>query len=71
MEELNTIYQRNVLCDTDSSIQNILFQTYVLDYCFRKFKYESNSYINGKSYESLNLDNAQHQKLYDELNTIL
>ena len=43
----------------------------MLDFCFRKFKDEAHSYINGQPYEPLNLDDAQHQKLYDELNTIL
>lgn len=71
LEELNRIYHRNILYDADITIQNLLFQTYVLDYCFRKFKYESNSYINGQPYESLNLDDDRHQKLYDELNLIL
>jgi len=71
LEELNAIYHRNVLYDADKTVQNLLFQTYVLDYCFRKFKYESNSYINGQSYEVLNLDNERHQMLYDQLNTIL
>jgi serine/threonine-protein kinase len=43
----------------------------VLDFCFRKFKDEAHSYINGQPYEPLNLDDAQHQMLYDELNAIL
>ena len=71
LEELNTIYHRNILYDTDESVQNLLFQTFVLDECFHKFQYESNSYINGESYEPLNLDNVQDKKLYDELNDIL
>ena len=40
-------------------------------YCFRKFKDEANSYSNGQPYESLNLDDPQHQILYNELNAIL
>ena len=71
LEELNAIYHRNILYDADSTIQNLLFQTYVLDYCFHKFKSEAHSYINGQTYESLNLDDPQHQMLYDELNVIL
>lgn len=71
LEELNTIYHRNILYDTDSTIQNLLFQTYVLDFCFRKFKDEAHSYINGQPYKPLNLDDVQHQMLYDELNAIL
>ena len=71
LEELNTIYHRNILYDADESIQNLLFQSIVLDYCFRKFKYESNSYINGQSYEALNLDIPKDKVLYDELSTIL
>lgn len=71
LEELNINYHCNILYDADESIQNLLFQTIVLDYCFRKFKYESNSYINGQSYEALNLDVPNDKALYDELNTIL
>ena len=71
LEELNTIYHRNTLYDVDESIQNLLFQTFVLDYCFRKFKSESNSYINGQSYKALNLDVPKDKALYDELSTIL
>lgn len=71
LEELNTTYHRNILYDADESIQNLLFQTFALDYCFRKFNYESNSYINGQSYEPLNLDDVQDKKLYDELSAIL
>ena len=71
LEELNTIYHRNILYDADSTIQNLLFQTYELDFCFRKFKDEAHSYINGQPYKPLNLDDAQHQMLYDELNAIL
>lgn len=71
LEELNVDYHCNILYDADEVVQNLLFQTSVLNYCFRKFKYESNSYINGNPYKSLNLDSAQHQRLYDELNAIL
>lgn len=71
LEELNTIYHRNILYDADLDIQNLLFQTYVLDFCFRKFKDEAHSYISGQPYEPLNLDDAKQQMLYDELNTIL
>lgn len=47
LEKLNRNYHWNILYDVDAPIQNLLFQTTVLDYCSRKFKYESNSYING------------------------
>ena len=71
LEQLNTNYHRNILYDADESIQNLLFQTIVLDYCFSKFKYESYVYINGQVYESLNLDIPQNKALYDKLNIIL
>lgn len=71
LEELNMIYHRNILYDADSSIQNLLFQTYVLDFCFRKFKYEAHSYNSGQPYEPLNLNDARQQRLYDELSAIL
>lgn len=71
LEELNLIYHRNILYNMDESIQNLLFQTFVLGYCLHKFKYEANSYINGESYESLNLDDEDDKSLYDELNAIL
>lgn len=70
-EELNLIFHRNILYDMDESIQNLLFQTIVLDYCSRKFKHEAYSYINGETYESLNLDDDKDKSLYDELNVIL
>ena len=71
LKELNKCYHRNILYDADSTIQNLLFQTYVLDFCLRKFKSESHSYISGQPYESLNLNDKKHQNLYDELNAIL
>lgn len=71
LEELNINYHRNILYDVDNSIQNLLFQTIVLDYCFRKFKYESKVYINGPAYEVLNLEIPKNKALYDELCTIL
>ena len=71
LEELHLIYHRNILYDADEKIQNLLFQTYVLDYCFSKFKYEAHAYINGQSYEALNLDDSHDKSLYEELNTIL
>ena len=71
LEELNFNYHCNVLYNADETIRNLLFQTFVLDYCFHKLVYESNSYINEQLYEPLNLDNVQHQILYDELNIIL
>ena len=71
LEELNTSYHCNILYDVDPIIQNLLFQTYVLDFCFQKFKYETHSYIDGQPYKPLNLDDAQQKLLYDELNAIL
>lgn len=71
LEELNFNYHCNVLYNADETIRNLLFQTFVLDYCFHKLVYESNSYINEQLYEPLNLDNIHHQILYDELNIIL
>ncbi len=71
LEELNINYHCNILYDADESIQNLLFQTIVLDYCFRKFKYESHVYIDGQSYEALNLENPKDKALYDELSVIL
>lgn len=70
-EELNLIFHRNILYDMDELIQNLLFQTIVLDYCSHKFNHEANSYINGESYEVLNLDEDNDKSLYDELNEIL
>ena len=55
----------------DKSIQNLLFQTRVLDSCLHKFQYEADSYLRGQSYEPLNLDDANNRLLYDELNAIL
>ena len=71
IEELNVVYHRNILYDVDESIQNLLFQTIVLDYCFRKFKYEANTYINGQSYKPLNFDDEKDKQLYEELSFIL
>lgn len=71
LEELNINYHCNILYDAEESIQNLLFQTIVLDYCFRKFKYESDVYINGQTYEALNLDIPKDKALYDELSAIL
>ncbi len=71
LEEVNAIYHRNILYDADVTIQNLLFQSYVLNSCLSIFNHESNAYINDQSYESLNLDNVQHQMMYDELNSIL
>lgn len=71
IEELNCYYHSNILYDMDETTQNLLFQTLVLDSCFRKFKYEANAYIGGHPYEALNLDKKKCKKLYDELNTIL
>ena len=67
LEELNVMYHRNILYDMDESIQNLLFQTLVMNSCIRKFKYEAT----GQSYQSLNLDEEKEKKLYDELITIL
>ncbi len=71
IEEINTIYHRNIFYDADKTIQNLLFQTSVLDYCLQKFKYEANMYINGESYKPLNLDDQKDELLYNELNVIL
>lgn len=71
LQEINAIYHRNILYDMDELIQNLLFQTYVLDSCMHKFKYEAVSYINGQSYKPLNLEDGKEKQLYDELNDIL
>ena len=71
LEEINAIYHRNILYDMEEPIQNLLFQTRVLDSCMRKFKYEAISYLNGQSYEPLNLEDTKEKQLYDELNAIL
>ena len=71
LEELHRIYHRNILYDADETIQNLLFQAYVLDYCFSKFNYEARAYISGQPYEMLNLDNSQDKALYEEMNSIL
>ena len=71
IEKLNCYYHSNILYDMDETTKNLLFQTLVLDSCFRKFKYEANAYIGGHPYEALNLDKKKCKKLYDELNTIL
>lgn len=71
LEEINAIYHRNILYDMDELIQNLLFQTDVLKSCMRKFKYEAVSYLNGQSYEPLNLEDRKEKQLYDELNAIL
>ena len=71
LEELNLIYHNNIIYDMDKSIQNLLFQTRVLDSCLHKFQYEADSYLRGQSYEPLNLDDANNRLLYDELNAIL
>lgn len=71
LEEINPIYHRNILYDMDELIQNLLFQTQVLESCTRKFKYEAVSYLNGQSYEPLNLEDTKDKQLYDELNDIL
>ena len=71
LEGLNAIYHRNILYDMDEQIQNLLFQTHVLESCMRKFKYEAISYLNVQSYEPLNLEDGKEKQLYDELNAIL
>lgn len=71
LEEVNFIYHRNILYDMDKSIQNLLFQIFVLDVCRHKFKYEAVSYLHGKSYEPLNLKEEEEKQLYNELNNIL
>lgn len=71
LEKLNLNYHYNILYDVDSSIQNLLFQTTVLDSCSHKFKNESNSYIDGGYYNSLNLNVPNDKALYDELSAIL
>lgn len=71
LEGLNAIYHCNILYDMDEQIQNLLFQTHVLESCMRKFKYEAVSYLNGQSYEPLNLEDEKEKQLYDELNAIL
>ena len=71
LQKINAIYHRNILYDMDELIQNLLFQTYVLDSCMHNFKYEAVSYINGQSYEPLNLEDGKEKQLYDELNDIL
>lgn len=71
LEEINAIYHRNILYDMDELIQNLLFQTHVLESCMRKFKYEAVSYLNGQPYEPLNLEDRKEKQLYDELNAIL
>ena len=71
IEELNCNYHRNIVYDMDETIQNLLFQTLVLNTCSRKFKYEAHAYNNGESYEPLNLENNEEKRLYDELNAIL
>ena len=71
LEEINTIYHRNILYDMDEPIRNLLLQTNVLNSCMNKFKSEAVSYLNGKSYEPLNLENIKEKQLYNELNSIL
>lgn len=71
LEKINTIYHRNILYDMDEPIQNLLLQSNVLDVCMNKFKSESVSHLNGKSYEPLNLEKSEEKQLYDELNAIL
>ena len=71
LKEINASYHRNILYDMDELIQNLLFQTNVLNICMRKFKYEAVSYLSGQSYEPLNLEDEKEKQLYDELNVIL
>lgn len=71
IEELNCVYHRNIMYDMDETIQNLFFQTLVLDSCLRKFNYESHVYIDEQSYEPLNLEDDKGQQLYGKLNAIL
>ena len=71
IEELNCVYHRNIVYDMDETIQNLLFQTRILNICLRKFNYESNVYIDEQSYESLNIENDKDQLLYGKLSAIL
>lgn len=71
LEELNWNYHRNILYDMDISIQNLFFQSLVLDLCTNKFNYESQGYIDKGLYIPLNLENEDEKILYEELNSIL
>lgn len=71
LEELNRNYHSNILYDMDTSIQNLFFQSLVLDLCKRKFNYESQGYIDKQFYIPLNIENEDEKILYEELNSIL
>lgn len=71
LEEINVNYHRNILYDMYEPLQNLLLQTHVLNYCFRQFKSEANSYLYGNHYKPLNLEDKKEKQIYDELNSIL
>ncbi len=71
LEELNTIYHRNILYNAETWVQNLHFQVKVLDYCRLKFRYEANAYNNNQTYVPLNLEDAKDASLYNELNLML
>lgn len=71
LEELNLHYHNNILYDMDIKIQNLFFQSLVLDLCVRKFSYESQGYVDEELYIPLNLENEEERLLYEELNFIL
>lgn len=71
LEELNLNYHSNILYDMDILIQNLFFQSLVLDFCTNKFNYESQGYVDKGVYIPLNLDKEDEIILYEELNSIL
>lgn len=71
LERLNHCYHRNIRYEVDDEIQNLCFQTVVLDYCQHQFSYEANSYLKDDPYQPLNLECPDDMALYKQLCKVL
>lgn len=68
---LNPNYNMIIGYKTSDFLLNLSIQEQMLYECKSKFKYESNVYIRGLSYDPLNLSNQEHKKIYDKMVTLV
>lgn len=59
-------YHIDIHYAVDDFVKGLYFQKRVLTICKKKFEYESNVYVNDKTYEPIDLSKEENRKLYDE-----
>lgn len=71
MKFLNVNYHMDIRYYIDETLINIYFQNIMYKLCLKKFNGESNSYVNDKPYENLNLKLKEHMNIYDKMKVIV